>query len=105
VHISVILVEGNVINVLAVDSIGAWLIAMTAPACPVQCGGITNASVERQWRRNCAQKRFSSARGNAVGCWIAGSIGVRGGAMGEGVENAHFEVDGLVHVGRKIIQG
>lgn len=62
-------------------------------------------SVARQWRRGCAQKEFSSARGSVVGCWIAGSIAVREGAMGGSVGNARSEVGALVHVGRKIIQG
>lgn len=34
-----------------------------------------------------------------------GSIGVRGGAMGASVGNAHSEVGALARVGRRIIQG
>uniref|UniRef100_A0A0A9GZ15 ATNFXL2 n=1 Tax=Arundo donax TaxID=35708 RepID=A0A0A9GZ15_ARUDO len=47
-HISGILVRGNAINILAVDSTGVRWSAMTGPARRVQCGGITNVSVERQ---------------------------------------------------------
>jgi len=67
-HISVTLVGENVTNVLAVDSTVVQWIAMMAPARSVQFGGVTNVSVERQWRRNCASKGFSSARGSVVGC-------------------------------------
>jgi len=68
VHISVTLVGENVTNVLAVDSTAVQWIVMMAPARRVQCRGVTNVSVERQWRRNCALKGFSSARGSVVGC-------------------------------------
>lgn len=40
-----------------------------------------------------------------MGCWSAGSIGVRGGVMVESVGNALSEGVGLARVGRGIIQG